>query len=391
MRIAFLTTQYPSEMPDAGGLATYVHRMARSLQEFGHEPEVFVLTEGKSEVITYDSVCVHRVGHDRKPRLLRQMIEIGRRRLPALGWNSAGGLLDAYRLARAFEKRHDLLPFELVQSTNLQAAGLFVSKRCGRTHVIRCSESLALYSQFHHNRLRVPIVGTYLEKLAMRRADLIYAPSQWLADYFKNVIEKDVFVVRPPMHVGSTSRLPVSFDLPERFFIHFGMLGERKGSSLLAKALTLAWESAPDLTMVWSGVCWPQLQLRQWRAQWGERAKQVIYTGPLPRAQLLAVLDKAEVAVLPSLADNLPNTVIESLSLGVPVVGSRGASIDELVEDGITGYLVELGDAQRLAYVLVEVWNNRLPALKGFKWTSKIASEMTPEAAVSNLLRLCKV
>ena len=81
--------------------------------------------------------------------------------------------------------------------------------------------------------------------------------------------------------------------------------------------------------------------------------------------------------------------MIESLSLGIPVLGSRGASIDELLEEGVTGHLVELGDVEGLAQTLAKMWNKQTSVAKGFKWASEILEEMKHEAAVANLLRLC--
>jgi len=50
------------------------------------------------------------------------------------------------------------------------------------------------------------------------------------------------------------------------------------------------------------------------------------------------------------------HTVIESLAFGVPVWGSHGASIDELVNEGRTGHLVAIGDVEGLADVLIKMW-----------------------------------
>jgi glycosyltransferase involved in cell wall biosynthesis len=91
---------------------------------------------------------------------------------------------------------------------------------------------------------------------------------------------------------------------------------------------------------------------------------------------MYAVLKRADAAVLPSQADNLPNTVIESLVFGIPVLGSRGASIDELVEEGRTGHLVALGDVQGLAGALVKMWFKQTGVSKGFKWDSAVYEEM---------------
>jgi glycosyltransferase involved in cell wall biosynthesis len=108
----------------------------------------------------------------------------------------------------------------------------------------------------------------------------------------------------------------------------------------------------------------------------------------MPKPELYALLARAEAAVLPSLVDNLPNTVIESLLLGIPVIGTRGASIDELVRDGINGELVERGDAPALANALIRVWRGESPVRKGFVWQDGMSDEMQPQRALANLLDL---
>jgi len=390
MRVAFLTSEYPSELPDAGGLATYVHRMARLLLNFGHKPEVFVTSKNTSDTFSDDGVPVHRIGWNRQPKILRIGYRASLRLVRSPTWDaSIDLLLKAYALARALDRRHTLTPFNLVQSADLFATGLFVRRCRDRVHAVRCSSAADLYDAFDGNDSRFAIVRAYLEKLAMQRADVTYAPSDYLADYFGRVHDMTIRVIRPPVPVEIREPLPLPLDLPNRFFIHFGMLMERKGTDLLAQALPLAWKMAPELTMVWSGLCWDRSKLQRWRSLWGDRATQVQITGPLQRPELYGILQKAEAAVLPSQVDNLPNTVIESLSLGIPVLGSRGASIDELVEEGRTGHLVELGDVHGLAETLVKMWLKKSPVAKGFIWQSGIAEEMRHEQAVANLVKLC--
>jgi glycogen(starch) synthase len=224
----------------------------------------------------------------------------------------------------------------------------------------------------------------------MRRADVVYAPSHHLAEYFKTVHNINVCVVRPPTHDTLARPLPLPFPLPPRFFVHFGMLIERKGSDVLAEALPLAWKMVPELTMVWSGLCFDNSKIQKWRLLWGDQASHVLITGPLPRPEIYAVLQKADAAVLPSLVDNLPNTVIESLSFGIPVIGTRGASIDELVEEGVTGHLVERSDPSALAQALVKMWRKETSVEKGFRWNSSITNEMKPDVAVARLVELCE-
>jgi glycosyltransferase involved in cell wall biosynthesis len=389
MRIAFLTPEYPSELPDAGGLATYVQRIARLLVDFGHEAEVFVCTDEQSETVLDRGVALHRVNVQGNKSLIFRVGDAvhaftGRYILQqSLSW-----LLQARMLAAALERRHAQAPFQLVQSSDFQATGLFVRRYPRRRHVVRCSSAADLYASMDRNYWHSERLRGYLERRAMRRADLTYAPSRYLAKHFRQKYKLDVGVIRPPAYFEASEKGAIPFPLPERFFIHFGLLLHRKGTGLIAEALPLAWKIVPDLKMVWSGRCYDENQLQGWRSLWGDRRHQVLITGPLRRQQMQTVLMQADAAVLPSLVDNLPNTVIESLLLGIPVLGSRGASIDELVEEGRSGHLVDLGDVHGLANAMIKMWRRESRVAKGFKWDSKIAKEMEPHHAVAKIIEL---
>lgn len=389
MRIAFLTPEYVSELPDGGGLGMYVHRIAKSLLEAGHEPEVFVSRCRETNTTSYQNVTVHKVNAARDCRVLNFLRGGSSRVLRFDAWRcSAQLVMEAIALAAALERRHADSPFQLVQSADWLATGLCVRRRPGRLHAVRCSSATDLYSEFDRESSLTNSWRGYLERLSMQRADIVYAPSRYLADYFRRVHKIDVRVIRPPIFLASSRFPPLPFSLPARFFLHFGQLIERKGTALLAQALPIAWTMAPDLTMVWSGYCGNKEKLEGWRSLWGEHVHQVQITGPLTRENLYAVIKRADAAVLPSQVDNLPNTVIESLMFGIPVLGSRGASIDELVDEGQNGHLVAIGDVNGLAEALAKMWLNKSPVRKGFVWNTIIAQEMQAERAIANLIAL---
>ena len=62
--------------------------------------------------------------------------------------------------------------------------------------------------------------------------------------------------------------------------------------------------------------------------------------------------------ILPSLIDNVPNTCLESMALGRPVVGTYGTSFDEIITNNLTGFLIPPGDAKALSRKVLEQWNN---------------------------------
>jgi glycosyltransferase involved in cell wall biosynthesis len=56
-----------------------------------------------------------------------------------------------------------------------------------------------------------------------------------------------------------------------------------------------------------------------------------------------------------TLPDPCPNVVLESMAAGVPVVGSRGGGVPELLENGGCGELFPMGDARALAAALEDL------------------------------------
>lgn len=65
--------------------------------------------------------------------------------------------------------------------------------------------------------------------------------------------------------------------------------------------------------------------------------------------QIASVYNAADVYVLPSLEDNLPNTIMESMACGVPSVGFRVGGIPEMIDHKRNGYVANFKDAADLA------------------------------------------
>jgi glycosyltransferase involved in cell wall biosynthesis len=73
---------------------------------------------------------------------------------------------------------------------------------------------------------------------------------------------------------------------------------------------------------------------------------------------LACVYSAADVFVIPSLQDNLPNTVLESLACGTPVVGFDTGGIPDMVRPGETGLLAPAGDVDALQHAIETLLEN---------------------------------
>ena len=75
----------------------------------------------------------------------------------------------------------------------------------------------------------------------------------------------------------------------------------------------------------------------------------------IPKAQLYPIIAHAVTVLMPSRVDNYPNACLEAQMLGIPVIGSRNSSLDEMIEDGKTGFLVENGKSKELVDAAVKM------------------------------------
>lgn len=386
MRIAFVTPEFITDYPDGGGLGNYLNRIGKFLVDQGHQPEIFVSSYLEPRILMLEGILVERVPPFSRrlwARILGRMFTVAGDHWRVLFSSFSRSLA----LAEAMERRHRKLPFDIVQSADYLAVGLAVRRAKGRVHLVRCSGARDLYNEVDGCHHRAARWQERLERAAMRRADKAYAPSEFVAEHFRARHRIPVEVLRPPVGLEVVPSAGCPCGLPERFFVHFGILRRSKGTHWLGESLKRVFEVEPSLRMVWVGRG-DFTEVGTLLSGLGRHRSKVQVLYPLPKPELYGVLQHADAAVLPSLVDNLPNTVIESLMMGIPVIGTRGASIDELVEQGVTGELVAPGDVEGLASTIVRVWRGQSPVRKGFAWRGGVVDEMQPERAVEKLLQM---
>ena len=81
----------------------------------------------------------------------------------------------------------------------------------------------------------------------------------------------------------------------------------------------------------------------------------VRFTGPLDREQIATLYREADILVNPSRVDNMPNSVLEALACGLPVVSTRVGGVPYLVRDGVSALLVDAGDAEAMAEAVLRI------------------------------------
>jgi len=63
--------------------------------------------------------------------------------------------------------------------------------------------------------------------------------------------------------------------------------------------------------------------------------------GVVSRDRMREIYEQSDVFVLPSRSEGFPNSLLEAMAAGLPVVASRVGAVPEIVDDGVTGFLIE--------------------------------------------------
>jgi len=197
---------------------------------------------------------------------------------------------------------------------------------------------------------------------AWKNVDLtIVAPSQWLANSAKaSSLFKDRRVEWIPYGIDTKIYRPIDrrtareiLGLPqEKRLILSGSLGaisdKRKGFHLLQPALQelrqTQWHD--QLELVVFGTSRPENP--------PDLGLKTHYVGTLNDDLSLALLySAADVFVAPSVQDNLPNTVMESLACGTPAIAFNIGGMPDMIEHGRNGYLATPYSISELAQGII--------------------------------------
>jgi glycosyltransferase involved in cell wall biosynthesis len=129
-----------------------------------------------------------------------------------------------------------------------------------------------------------------------------------------------------------------------------------------------AWQAAEEelhrcgSSLLIAGTNGHEHELISWRSSL-RYPDRVHITGAVPPALVADSMRAADVVLIPSLHEGLPNVAMEASACGAAVFGSKVGGMAEVVEDGISGLLLPAG--------VVQSWSHALIAYADQPWTLK--------------------
>lgn len=348
MKIVFITSEFPTEKQFDGGLASYVARMSLSLIASGHE--VFVIVPATQTA-----------------RLDYRGIQVQRTQSPAtVAWfgGQVATFIFWWRLSRAIHKAflqiHSQGKVDVVQTPSI--CHLFMGFPKGVRHLHRLSSYLPLARK----ALELPDTWLdrgldYWEHRTIRRADHTFAPSKMIANAAGQKAECQVSVIESPFVAINLEHDHSVFEQHlkgKTYLLYFGALNARKGLLELIQAIPPVLQDHADLYFVCIGSDQGyrgRAIMSYLREAASTTVDRLIYLPRIQHPQLMPIIANSLAVVLPSRDDNFPNACLEAFQNERTVVGTRGASFDQLIEDGVNGFLCDSYDPPSLQATLQKV------------------------------------
>ena len=171
-------------------------------------------------------------------------------------------------------------------------------------------------------------------------------------------------------------------DLPERYAVFYGRIGEEKGIRVLEKI----WEQLPDIPLVVMGGG----PLEQEFSQWAQQHSQVHYLGYTPHDKCLSIVKGGEFVVFPSIwYEGCSMVQIETESLGKALVATDLGFSVEAIENGVNGYKVPLNDVEGFVEKIRKLWQDPETCRRmGENARKDYLAKYTPEDNYAQLLRI---
>lgn len=346
-RVLVLTTSYPNSSDDWSGV--FIHKLNVALTARGYEIVVVAPSNGEYYGLKkFDGITVIRFAYF-WPRKMERLC------------SGAGGIPE--NLNKTWLAKIQLITMTVVffleslrKSRNSDAiyanwlgAGLVGA-------FVGLFRRLPLITSFRGDDgylAKEKLIWRIVSKFVIGRSSALAPVSRQLAEICKDLGAEPRKVFTPGFGVDTGMFCPVkkshSESGPVRI-VFVGSLIPKKGVQDLLLALSSKEFNNTVLDLVGEGFFADDLHKL---ADGYNISKRINRRGLATPKQVAEMMQSSDILCLPSHTEGSPNVVKEAMSCGLPVVASRVGGVPDLVTDGVTGFLFEIGNIDELREKLI--------------------------------------
>ncbi|HJT23727.1 MAG TPA: glycosyltransferase family 4 protein [bacterium] len=261
-----------------------------------------------------------------------------------------------------------------------------------------CTECLSRpWAVVRHKCVQDSLPGSALRALQIlynrwrgyyRSVDFFLCPSRYMQE---TLIRYAAFPPSKVMHLPTFTTDLFQEEGPSPsarpYILYFGAIIPAKGMDVLLKAYNLIPQPALGLKLVGDVECGYRRHLEDLLDE--THRPLVSFDGELKGEDLWRALRGCSCVVHPVLwFENMPNSILEAMSAGKPVVASDIGSMPELVEEGVNGRLVPPGDEKALSQALEMAADPEWTAKMGQGARARYLQNHLPQGHLNKLMGL---
>ena len=389
MRILHVTYIFPPKAIVADGITRVVYNQTKALAKMGHDVTVY----------TSNALDLHSKGRIKINKFPDNIEGVKVRYFPyLLRYGTIFFTPSMFHSIRDDIKRFDVIHIHDARSIQCAIAtyyaGLFNIPIVFQPHGSFISP---LPSGRLRRLLRLFADKLYAEKV-IEKISKIVTLSRMEADQYRRmgVPEEKIAIIPNGIDLSEYAKLPPKgcfkkkFGIPEdrKIILYLGRIHRTKGIDFLVRAYAhlINEMNYRDTVLVIAGPDDGYLKEVQELTNSLGVSKHVLFTGPLYGWNKLEAYIDSEFYVLPSRYETFPMTVLEAYACIKPVIASEVGGLKDLVMNGETGLLFELGNVKQLARSIFNLANdNGLAKRMGLKGRKFVEGNFTIEKVVERL------
>jgi glycosyltransferase involved in cell wall biosynthesis len=330
-------------LPNIGGIATHILKVAEALVRAGHPTCVLKsdFDAGSLEIETINGVEVHRLKMDKavsgRVGLMRNVVATRR-----------------YLIDLLDRKDIDIVHWHQLRVGSWQTR--FIGRQRPRVFTNHTSHYLEFVKR-PWSRLYLRFILSHADQVIapsreLAEASLLFAPAECI-HYIPNGVDMADF--EQPVDASAVRK---RFDIPtgRQIIICPRRLAPKNGIEYLIRALPTIVANVPQAHLLIVGGGFPRERERLLDIVYADHMKDhVLFTGNVPYQAMSGLYSLARVAVFPSLVEATSLACLEAQASRVAVVATNVGGLPEIITDGHTGLLVNPRDPEALAQAVCRV------------------------------------
>ena len=345
MHIGFITSEYPHpKVSHAAGIATSIKNLAVALVEKGEQVTVFVYHQNTSEIIEDQGVTIHL---------------IAKKKYKLLTWYFYRKQLQKYINTITVKEN-----INLVEAPDWTGITAFMKLKVPL--VIRFHGSDAYFCKLDKRKQKFK--NFVFEKTGLQKASAYIAPTTFAGEETAKIFglnRKKIKTIHYGLQLDQfNNETPEIYE--EKTVLYIGTIIRKKGVLELAEIFNKIIETEPltKLTLIGGDAgdikTGATSTYALMEAIFTDQAKaNVSYLGKIPYTEVQDHIKKAHVCTFPSFAETLGMVTIESMALQKPVVNTSIGWVQELIDDGVNGFLVHPSDIKNYASCILHLLKDK--------------------------------